>query len=1090
MSARKFISFGYLPLAAMILVMQVIAGQAQTVYPAQVNVNLIPPYSLYLNDYATGMRERISVTVFNRDMQNPNMTLKLSLTIKASGFTLKTNSYTPIPAIIAEPNVPYRLSQQEIANYFNPQNLTASGMGTSAWQREQKLPEGLIQFCFEAFDYNTGRKLSLPGCGMALINTQKPPLLNLPFNGVTLTWKEPLNQLFQWAPHHSGLSHVEYELIIKQLWDDAIRPEAAWAYSTEILREPLRPTSFLYGVTAPPLTPGMRYAWAVRAIAYDGMDELRVFENSGLSEIRWFRVEDYCPQPVDLKVESKNGKIYLTWIPPIEQREVTVSYRQTDPVPHNGEFEADWFHSTTTGDNIVLYDVRPGATYEYRVAATCRPGFPVYGPTRSITVPPLDTANPNCGEMPEIDLSNQERLLTLNPGEMFFAGDFPVYAMEVTGSGDGVFNGTGYMLMSRIFGHAKLRVKLVDVVINTDMRLIDGWVDGVYDEAMSQIANLDTQNNGSDGIRIDITVNFVIPYNPEFEYNPNTGVLVIYDSSSVPQSVELPKNDEGKTVFPATIKDADGNVYKVSEKTYVDADGKEQKKVTMEETEEDKSISMVERDFLYSLHSNGNDSIFHNNTLDVHIDQIDDLVLTANYKMKELVNSFGNIAGLNKLSNIKVNSNWNDSIKMDIVFWEQRKQGSSKVETGTGWTFMPAITDAGNYTITIDATSALNIIYSYEKQNGTRSDTLIRGRDINLNRDNRNLAKIVIHLNVFDVGKLLFKPNSENYYTNYGFDDAMQIECQQSKDINGNPDYEKLSINGADYYVPWLGIIPNTDAEIKLNYIANDISPNSNSKIVLKCDNNALFIDGKRSINQYNLFDTKNIILKTENAGDYDINAYLINQTGQETLIGKLKVESKNLKKTKKIRIIHVKRKDENSFPVINKEQLVSDINKYYKQAFNQFELDNKKYIDTLTIIKTKNDLINVQYFKDSINWQFRDNDNEENYNIHYIFVLNNKGINTNNGQANTPYDNSMEKVSVVLGAMHPNVAAHELGHNLGLQHTFESRPNIHTYPYILSHKNRILINRGTTKNIMDYGLTNENIRRYFFKYQIEHLKE
>jgi hypothetical protein len=100
MFALKDISFKRLLLSATILVMHVITGHAQAVYPAQVNVNLIPPYSLYLDDYATGMRERISVTLFNRDLQNPNMTMKLSLTIKAHGFTLKTNSYAPIPAII------------------------------------------------------------------------------------------------------------------------------------------------------------------------------------------------------------------------------------------------------------------------------------------------------------------------------------------------------------------------------------------------------------------------------------------------------------------------------------------------------------------------------------------------------------------------------------------------------------------------------------------------------------------------------------------------------------------------------------------------------------------------------------------------------------------------------------------------------------------------------------------------------------------------------------------------------------------------------------------------------------------------------
>jgi hypothetical protein len=57
-----------------------------------------------------------------------------------------------------------------------------------------------------------------------------------------------------------------------------------------------------------------------------------------------------------------------------------------------------------------------------------------------------------------------------------------------------------------------------------------------------------------------------------------------------------------------------------------------------------------------------------------------------------------------------------------------------------------------------------------------------------------------------------------------------------------------LTISGADYYVPWLGVVPNIAAEIKLEYVSKDTSPSSTSKIVLKCDRNGLLIDGKESI--------------------------------------------------------------------------------------------------------------------------------------------------------------------------------------------------------------------------------------------------
>ncbi|MDR2423168.1 MAG: hypothetical protein LBD59_00400, partial [Prevotellaceae bacterium] len=55
--------FCRLLISAIILVTTSVTGQGQAVYPTQVQVFLQPPYSLYLDDYITGMRERISVSI-------------------------------------------------------------------------------------------------------------------------------------------------------------------------------------------------------------------------------------------------------------------------------------------------------------------------------------------------------------------------------------------------------------------------------------------------------------------------------------------------------------------------------------------------------------------------------------------------------------------------------------------------------------------------------------------------------------------------------------------------------------------------------------------------------------------------------------------------------------------------------------------------------------------------------------------------------------------------------------------------------------------------------------------------------------------
>jgi hypothetical protein len=64
---------------------------------------------------------------------------------------------------------------------------------------------------------------------------------------------------------------------------------------------------------------------------------------------------------------------------------------------------------------------------------------------------------------------------------------------------------------------------------------------------------------------------------------------VIYDLSGNPHSVELPKNSEGKVVFPVTIKDKDGKVYEINEE--IDEDGNTTGKYVVTPTDEDDDIN-------------------------------------------------------------------------------------------------------------------------------------------------------------------------------------------------------------------------------------------------------------------------------------------------------------------------------------------------------------------------------------------------------------------------------------------------------------------------------------------------------------------
>ena len=546
------------------------------IYPVQANVNVVAPYSLYLSDYVSGSKERLIVTLLNRDVQYPSMPVRLRLSIKGNGFSIQTRPYASVSPITLEPNVPYKLTVDDLMPYFDTRNLLAQGLGGDSYLKGGRLPEGMIEFGIEVLEYGTSKVLSQRAIGTAWLALQKPPLLSLPFQDEVIPWREPLNLLFQWTPQHSGVARVEYELIIKELWDNGLAPESAFAWSPEIFRERITSTSYLYGTLAPALEPGRRYAWAVRVVAKDGADDVSIFENEGLSMIRSFRIARYCPEPVQVKATAERGYIHVEWESAPEHIDYTVAYRVKGA--------ETWAEVRSTFPSALLSGVRPGYTYEYRVGGFCEPLVPTFGKTAFLTLPSEDTTRlRNCGMLRPVDLSNQDPLDELLNGDQFIAGDFPVHVQEVTGS-QGFFTGNGYVHVP-FLAYAPFKVTFDNVYINTDRRMIRGVVKTVYDPTESGMGNMDDIFTGGghtgnvvEGItKTDLSADFVIDKDSGFFFDETTGKIEVTDASgqvigyietghSVPGGGEPGGNNgNAPSVFPMTVKDSEGNIYEVEE---------------------------------------------------------------------------------------------------------------------------------------------------------------------------------------------------------------------------------------------------------------------------------------------------------------------------------------------------------------------------------------------------------------------------------------------------------------------------------------------------------------------------------------------
>lgn len=550
-------------------------GQS-VVYPVHASVNVVPPYSLYLSDYVSGSRDRLVVTLLNRDVQYQSMPVRLRLTIKGSGFTMQTRPYASLPRITLEPNVPYKLTVDDLLPYFDTRNLSSQGLGGDSYLKGGRLPEGMIEFGIEVLEYGTSKVLSQKSAGTAWLSLQKPPVLSLPFNEEVVPWREPLNLMFQWTPQHSGVARVEYELIIKELWDNGLAPESAFTYSPEVFRERIFSTSYLYGVQAPPLEPGRRYAWAVRVVAKDGADDVNIFENDGLSMVRSFRLARYCPEPTQVKARAERGYIQVDWEGSPEHIDYTVAYRIKG--------SEEWAEVRSSFPSAMLSGVRGGNTYEYRVAGFCEAGIPTFGSIATLTLPSEDTTRlRNCGVLRPVDLSNQEPLEELLSGDQFIAGDFPVHVQEVTGS-QGFFTGYGYVHVP-FLAFAPFKVTFDNVFINTDRRLIRGVVKTVYDPGESGMSNMNDiftggANTGKvvEGItKTDLSADFAIDPTNDFYYDESSGriemtdkggnVIGYIEAGSMVAGGDASGGNSGNesSVFPMTVRDSTGNLYQVEE---------------------------------------------------------------------------------------------------------------------------------------------------------------------------------------------------------------------------------------------------------------------------------------------------------------------------------------------------------------------------------------------------------------------------------------------------------------------------------------------------------------------------------------------
>ncbi|RAJ88284.1 fibronectin type III domain protein [Chitinophaga dinghuensis] len=452
---------------------------AQTNHPVMVNVQLNPPYSLYLSDYAAPDVQRMQVHILLKDLTETNYKCRLRLKIEGPGITLQSRTGFYVSPILINGGEMLTLSGPDLAPYFNPQNLFIQGLDNNAFTKNgAKLPEGIYKFTIEVLDYLRNTTVSNQGTAMVAGFLSYPPIINLPMANTKVDAMDPQNVVFQWMPRHTASINAAFNVVYKfrlvELIPENRDPNDAMRSLRPIYENMTEQTMMVYGPGEPALTPGNNYAVQVQAVEADGKD---MFVNDGFSEVVKFTYGEKCsvPQQIVAAFAGKND-LKLTWNATTSQQGFTVRYRESGDTP------SQWYEDNTYLPQAVISGLKPGKKYEYQVKGQCIWGYGDYSAVQDFTMPneTMTKGDFVCGRDPNLSrIENTKGLEKLKAQDTIYAGDFKVIILQATGS-NGNFSGEGQVMVP-LLNFADLGVTFNNISVNTDKRMYAGVIELAQD---------------------------------------------------------------------------------------------------------------------------------------------------------------------------------------------------------------------------------------------------------------------------------------------------------------------------------------------------------------------------------------------------------------------------------------------------------------------------------------------------------------------------------------------------------------------------------------------------------------------------------
>lgn len=456
-----------------------LTAQTSGNYPVSVNPVIYPPYPNSIKNLASGTSPSLVLTIVNKSAVASLINFNISVIVKCNNFTAQSvQNISGLSPISLTGSNPLRLTNLDISSVFEFHNLN----GITLSQYEQQFPQSKVSFEFILYDALTGKQISDKVSYSVVYSVSNPPITLLPKNNSIIIEKGFQNVLFQWQPRQTKASNaVKYVFELIELLTDEQDPNSAFLTTKPIFIDSTFDTKLNYNSNYPPLMPGRKYAWRIKAKTYDnGGFDLSFFLNNGYSNVSIFKYRVDCKSPTMLSVsEISKSDAYITWASMPEYENFVFSYRK------KGDLSWKDFNLKGLLDpQYSLAGLSQSTPYEIKVTTVCDDGSFAESFIKEFMTSNLNTVsneqavikriNASCGSLPPNRVPNKTLLQTLNVSENITSGDFTVQVTEVNGQ-NGIFTGKGVieLWISKL---VKMNVLFDKITINSNHEIIEGKI--------------------------------------------------------------------------------------------------------------------------------------------------------------------------------------------------------------------------------------------------------------------------------------------------------------------------------------------------------------------------------------------------------------------------------------------------------------------------------------------------------------------------------------------------------------------------------------------------------------------------------------